>query len=202
MESEETLNEVPEYLKRKHERIERSHAFWKEHFSDVQELTLEIGCGHGHFLTAYAEEHKEERCLGLDIIRRRIEKATEKAEKRSLDHLKFIKAEAKEFLTGLPEEVKIKNLFILFPDPWPKKRHHKNRIIQKKFLNSLMPRMTKESRLYFRTDHQEYFTWAEEVIDANPNWERTNDEEWPFESSSYFQDLMDEYQSLIAKPIC
>lgn len=199
---EETIDgaELPLYLKRKHERIERNEEFWNTHFADVKKLTLEIGCGHGHFLTAYAENHPQEFCLGLDIIKRRVDKATAKAEKRGLDHLKFIKAEAKEFLSALPADVTLQKLFILFPDPWPKKRHHKNRIIQKKVLTSLLSQMTPESRLYFRTDHTDYFTWSEEIIDAHPAWERTA-EEWPFEAPSFFQDMMDSYQSLIAKPL-
>ncbi|MBQ8445047.1 MAG: methyltransferase domain-containing protein, partial [Opitutales bacterium] len=65
-------------------------------------LTLEIGCGHGHFLAAYAQAFPQEFCLGLDLISKRIERANRKRELAGLTNLAFFKAEATERLLALP----------------------------------------------------------------------------------------------------
>ena len=72
-------------------------------FSDGITRVLEIGCGHGHYLSDYASAHPEEHCIGIDLLNRRVEKADRKKEKRELSKLQFLKAEAVEFLETLPE---------------------------------------------------------------------------------------------------
>lgn len=161
---------------------------------------LEIGCGHGHFLAAYAAAHPDTFCLGIDLVTKRVEKGRSKAEKRGLEHVHFLKAEVQEFLECLPEETRFNRIFMLFPDPWPKKRHHKNRMIQPALLDLLRQRITPEGAFYFRTDHEGYFDWTVEHIANHPEWQLRDDMEWPFEQSSFFQELMDSWQSLIATP--
>lgn len=104
------------------------------------EITLEIGCGHGHFLNAYAQAHPDEHCLGLDLLADRIARAQKKARRAGLTNLAFFHAEARLLLEALPAPVRLGRIFILFPDPWPKRRHHKNRIMQPEFLQTLATR--------------------------------------------------------------
>lgn len=163
-------------------------------------LTLEIGCGHGHFLAAYAANFADEFCLGLDLISKRIERANRKRELAGLTNLAFFKAEATELLLALPDTCKLGKIFFLFPDPWPKKRHHKNRLIQTEMLDRLAARAHTGTRLHFRTDHAEYFDWSIELVDAHPQWNRLPEAPWPFECETYFQSILpDAYQSLIAE---
>lgn len=163
-------------------------------------LTLEIGCGHGHFLAAYAQTFPQEFCLGLDLISKRIERANRKRELAALANLAFFKAEATELLLALPEHCRLAKIFFLFPDPWPKKRHHKNRLIQPEMLDRLAAKASAGTRLHFRTDHAEYFDWSREIIDAHPLWTRLPDAPWPFEHETYFQSILpDAHQSLIAE---
>ena len=163
-------------------------------------LTLEIGCGHGHFLAAYAQSFPQEFCLGLDLISKRIERANRKRELSGAGNLAFFKAEATELLLALPETCRLAKIFFLFPDPWPKKRHHKNRLIQTEMLDRLAARACTGTRLHFRTDHAEYFDWSRELVDAHPQWTLLPDAPWPFERETYFQSILpDAYQSLIAE---
>lgn len=165
------------------------------------QITLEFGCGHGHYLAAYASEHPDEYCLGLDLISQRIRKANGKAERGNINNLHFVKAEAGEFLAALPETVTVARAFMLFPDPWPKKRHHKNRMVQPLFLSGLAERCEPLAPFHFRTDHPGYFDWAMTTIAAHPDWQIEPTAQWPFEHRSYFQDLMEDWQSLIAKRV-
>ena len=165
-------------------------------------LTLEIGCGHGHFLAAYAAAFPQEFCIGLDLISKRIERAKRKRELAGLENLAFFKAEAPELLLALPEKCRFGKIFFLFPDPWPKKRHHKNRLIQTEMLDRLAERSVAGTRLHFRTDHAEYFEWSRELVSAHPRWRPLPEAPWPFEHETYFQSILpDAYRSLVAEAV-
>lgn len=186
-------------MQRLAERQQRLNAELQQLLSDISTLTLEIGSGHGHFFTAYAQEHRESFCLGLDLLGRRVRLANQKAHKRGLDHLHFVRADAEELLRLMPEHVRVDRCFILFPDPWPKKKHHKNRLIQPGFLNLLASRMAADSYVYFRTDHEDYFAWTVQHFAAHPAWLIDDLAPWPFEAPSFFQDLAPSYASLAAR---
>jgi tRNA (guanine-N7-)-methyltransferase len=170
-------------------------------FREPVGITLEIGSGHGHYLAAYAEAHPEEVCVGIDIVTKRVKKGESKRDKRGLEHLMFIKAEALEFLDALPEFVTLDKIFILFPDPWPKKRHWKNRVVQQPLLDKLAARTKPGAMLYLRTDHTGYFDWMKEEVAANASWTPRPEVPWPFEAPSFFQNLMDSWQSLPAERV-
>jgi tRNA (guanine-N7-)-methyltransferase len=164
-------------------------------------LVLELGCGHGHWLTSYAEAFPGQACLGVDLISARIRKALQKRDRLGLDHLTFIKAEATELLRAWPADRRLESVFMLFPDPWPKKRHFKNRMIQPAFLAKLATLVEPQGHFHFRTDHADYFEWTREHLAEHPDWELVEDLKWPWEAPSYFQNMMDSWQSLIAKPV-
>jgi tRNA (guanine-N7-)-methyltransferase len=158
---------------------------------------LEIGAGHGHFLTAYAAAHPERTCVGLDIIAERVERANRKKNRARLDNLHFLHASAEDFLASLPENVRFADVFVLFPDPWPKRRHHKNRLMQADFLSQIAAKAGQGLRLYFRTDDTDYFAAARAVVMEHPAWQ-VLDAPWAFEYETVFQERAPGYQSLVA----
>ncbi len=161
-------------------------------------ITLEIGCGHGHFLTRYAETHPDCVCLGIDILNDRLERATKKRDRAGLKNLHFHKAEAAELLECLPAGILFESVFLLFPDPWPKKRHHKNRLVRPDFMTALAARMAHGGRFFFRTDHSEYFAAGLEVVAQHPGWEIVPAAPWPFEEATVFQLKAPAFESLVA----
>ena len=160
-------------------------------------LTLEIGCGHGHFLTAYAAAHPDETCLGVDLLRDRIVRANRKAQRAGLANLAFVHAEAGVLLEALPPVVRLQTVWVLFPDPWPKRRHHKNRLIQADFLAALARRAGRGARLHFRTDYAPYFTEALETVTRHPEW-KIVPEAWPYEFVTVFQSRAASFHSFTA----
>jgi tRNA (guanine-N7-)-methyltransferase len=160
------------------------------------EFVWEVGSGHGHFLTAYAQAHPTELCIGIDIIADRVDRAERKRERARLDRLHFIHAEASLFLDSLPAEARIRTIFVLFPDPWPKKRHHKHRLLQKDFLNVLAERVISGARLHFRTDHQPYFEETQRLFQDHPQWAAI-EAPWPFELETVFQKRATSFHSII-----
>lgn len=160
-------------------------------------FTLEIGCGHGHFLAAYAKAHPDVHCLGIDIVLDRLERAERKVTRAGSANVGFVRAEAGLFLATLPDNFRFRQVFVLFPDPWPKRRHHKNRLINPGFLHTLAARMAPGARLCFRTDHSPYFNWTCDILQEHPAWQLC-DEPWPFEHPTVFQNRAARHWSLVA----
>jgi tRNA (guanine-N7-)-methyltransferase len=167
--------------------------------ADCRTLLFEPGCGHGHWLSDYAAAHPETVCVGIDLISWRIRKGQEKKAKRGLDNLFFYKAELAEFLEVLPPEVRFERTVFLFPDPWPKARHHRRRMVQSALLDEVARRTDPGGEFCFRTDDRPYFDWTLEHLEAHPEWVIDPAAAWPYESETYFQSLMEQYFSVVAK---
>jgi tRNA (guanine-N7-)-methyltransferase len=156
-------------------------------------LAIELGCGHGHYLTAYAGARPEEFCIGLDLLADRIARAERKAKRAGLTNLAFVQAEASLFLSALaawPQRAPVRRIFVLFSDPWPKRRHWKHRVMQTELLDTLANLTETGASVHFRTDHPGYFTYAREVVAAHGAWGLAPQEEapWPFEYVSVFEE--------------
>jgi tRNA (guanine-N7-)-methyltransferase len=162
------------------------------------EFMLEIGCGNGHFLAAYAAAHPDQLCIGLDLRLERLEKAARKRDRASLGNLRFLRCDALDFLHELPAGARLHDIYMLFPDPWPKKRHHKNRLFKAALLDELAARAGPGSRLFFRTDYRPYYDEAEQVVAAHPAWHLLPSGPLPFEHLTIFQSRAAAYHSLAA----
>jgi len=159
----------------------------------------EIGCGHGHFLTAYAEAHRDKLCIGIDVILKRIERAGRKRERARLPNLHFVRAEARDFVAALPTTARLTEIFVLFPDPWPKRRHHKNRLMNALFLHSVALRAGKGARLHFRTDFEPYFLEVAALLAGNADWRVLPAAKWPLNLATVFQQKASRFFSLVAE---
>lgn len=137
--------------------------------------TLEIGCGHGHFLVRYAQTHAERFCLGIDLIAQRLAAAERKAQRAELTNCRFLKARAEELLECLPIGFLWNEILVFYPDPWPKKRHHKHRLLQEAFLSQLSRYVVPNARLHFETDDGEYFEAVCDCANQHPQWERVDE---------------------------
>jgi tRNA (guanine-N7-)-methyltransferase len=194
------------FIQQRTERIDRvgdylaSYVLPSTKLRKTDQFNLEIGSGHGHWLTSFASNKPNEVFVGIDLISKRVKKSETKKKNQKLNNVFFIKAEVTEFLQALPECLKINSTFVMFPDPWPKKRHSKNRIIQNDFLTLLAQISTRTSKLYFRTDDKPYFDWTTSMIKDHTRWELCITE-WPHESNSFFQDLFQDSFTCTARPL-
>ena len=154
---------------------------------NIDFINFEIGCGHGHWLSTFAKRKPEEVFVGVDLISKRIQKAESKVIKQQIKNLLFYKAEAIEFLEFVNPT--IQNTFVMYPDPWPKYRHHKRRLLQNAFLELLACKTLSEGKLFFMTDHDHYFDWSINMIINSKFWE-LSDDEWPHDGSSFFSEIL------------
>ena len=188
----------PEFLARITERRAALRAELAALLPARPSLVWEIGSGHGHFLVQYAQAFPMKHCVGVDIIRDRLNRSGRKRDRAKLSNCHFVQAEAREFLDALPAGVTFDEVWALFPDPWPKKRHHKNRILQAEFLEAVAGRAGEGARLYVRTDHAEYFQSVTALFPDLPTWRLDPAALWPLEQETVFQARAPAYQSLIA----
>jgi tRNA (guanine-N7-)-methyltransferase len=129
---------------------------------------LEIGFGMGDALISMAKNNPEHDFLGIDVYNPGIGHLLIELEAAQLTNVKVICADAVEILTDyLPSEC-LDYVYIFFPDPWPKKRHHKRRLIQLEFLKLLATVMKLNAELYIATDWQNYAEHINEVLEATP----------------------------------
>ena len=187
--------ELAKKAARKAELVERCRA----DLAGVDRMLFEAGCGHGHWLADYAEANPGIICTGIDLISWRIRKGNEKKAKRGLENLQFYKAELSEFLGALPASIRFDCTVLLFPDPWPKAKHHRRRMVQPSFLDEVARRTDREGKFCFRSDHRPYFDWTIEHLRKHPDWEIDESAKWPYEGHTYFQSLMNEFYSVVAK---
>lgn len=183
---------------RRQANVERLGATLAAALAGRTSLTFELGCGHGHWLTAYAAAHPDEFCVGIDLITHRVERSVRKQTLGKLDNVLFLKAEATEFLDALPATVVLRKIFILYPDPWPKKKHHKNRFINAENLARLAAHAVPGARLHFRTDDADYQAWTHDHLAAHPAWRLLDDVPWPFERITFFEERMKDKRDLVA----
>jgi tRNA (guanine-N7-)-methyltransferase len=130
-------------------------------------VTLEIGFGNGENLTALAAAHPERNYVGVEVHRPGVGRLLLALEERGLTHTRAICHDAVEVLTHQIAPQTLDEVLILFPDPWPKKRHHKRRLVQGPFVELVSDRLRPGGVLRFATDWQPYADAALEVMSAN-----------------------------------
>ncbi|NKB34617.1 MAG: tRNA (guanosine(46)-N7)-methyltransferase TrmB [Pseudomonadales bacterium] len=149
---------------------------FKNHSLDLDKLfpqsgsiSLEIGIGMGASLLAMAQQEPNTNFLGIEVHKPGIGKVLHEIESIGLNNLKLICHDAKEVIeTGIANQ-SIDRLLILFPDPWPKKRHHKRRLVQPQFVELLASKLKQEGVLHLATDWEPYAEHMMEVLEANPS---------------------------------
>ena len=136
-------------------------------FPKAQPLEVELGSGDGSFLLQYASLHPERNFLAVERLLGRLRKLDRKGRRGGLANLRAVRIEASYFLEYLLPKSAAAAIHIYFPDPWPKRRHHKNRLINDSFARSAASALAPAGMLYLRTDDAGYFAQMQAVFAAN-----------------------------------
>lgn len=121
-------------------------------------LWLEIGFGAGEHMAAQAMAHPHTALIGCEPFRNGVARLLSAVVEQGLDNIRIFTGHGGSLVACLPEGC-LERVFILFPDPWPKTRHHKRRLIQPAFLDDLARTMADGAELRIATDHQGYCGW-------------------------------------------
>jgi tRNA (guanine-N7-)-methyltransferase len=155
-------------------------------------LIVEYCAGNGSWIAYRAERDRAHQYVAVECKRYRVAKIWSKRQNHALDHLRVVLGEAAEFTKNQLSDGSVGKVFIHFPDPWPKRRHAKHRLMQPGFVRELARVLQPEGSVYFVTDSGEYVAETEAVFRANGEFEVGDVK--PFEpaedyGSSYFEGL-------------
>lgn len=134
-------------------------------FSKAQPFILEIGFGMGHSLLEMAREHAEYNYIGVEVHRPGIGALLTSILDQNINNLKIIEGDAVSILASIPDAA-LHGIQIFFPDPWPKKRHHKRRLIQTPFVAELVKKIQPGGFLHLATDWEDYAQQMMTVLSA------------------------------------
>ena len=154
-------------------REEQIHYF-RGIFGNLNPLIVEIGSGNGHFLVENALQNLECNFIGTEILGDRARKVSQKVEKRGMYNIAIFKGDARQFVWEYLYEETVSEFIIMFPDPWPKNRHHKHRLIQQKLLQMLHHRLIPGGRVSITTDHSLYRDHIIEEIRKTEGFAKVN----------------------------
>ncbi len=134
-----------------------------ELFKREAPITLEIGFGMGSSLLAMAKAHPDQDFIGIEVHRPGVGSLLASLKADEVKNIRIYSADAREVFEQCIPEDSLSKIMILFPDPWPKKRHHKRRLINAEFLEQIVKKLKLGGFLHLATDWQEY---AEEMLSA------------------------------------
>lgn len=124
---------------------------------------LEIGFGYGESFAKRALTDKNVNYIGCETYSKGVANLIDSIEKDSIKNIEIFNGDARILLENIPDH-SIDKIFILYPDPWPKKRHNKRRIINEKFLELIHKKLKKYGILFFTTDVTDYADWVIEKV--------------------------------------
>jgi len=130
-------------------------------------LEVDLGCGKGRFLLARANAFRETCFLGIDRRRQRIEKVGRAVQRNGLENVRLVCAEAFFTVTNLIPENSVSAYYIFFPDPWPKRRHHRRRLFSPEFLDAVNRTLRSGGKIHVATDHLDYFSIIRNILAAD-----------------------------------
>jgi tRNA (guanine-N7-)-methyltransferase len=142
-------------------------------FPQPQPLEVELGCGDASFLVEYARRNLAKNFLGVERLLGRIQKLHRKGDRLALTNLRGVRIESAYFLQYLLPPHAAAALHIYFPDPWPKKKHRKHRLINEGFPALARQALAPGGAVFLRTDDADYFQQMTEVFGAAKEFEKT-----------------------------
>ena len=137
-----------------------------ELFGNNGKTVIEIGFGMGAATALIAEQNPEINYLGIEVHRPGIGRLLWEIEKRNLKNIRIIEGDAVEILEKKITDNSVSAFHIFFPDPWPKKRHHKRRLITRPFTDLLAAKLTDGAYIYMVSDWSDYAEWAARELSA------------------------------------
>jgi tRNA (guanine-N7-)-methyltransferase len=135
-------------------------------------VEIEIGIGKGTFLLNRARRRPEVDLLGIEYAKAYAAYAADRIRRAGLDNARVLCTNAGPFVARAVPDASVQRVFILFPDPWPKTRHHRRRLIQVPFLSQVRRILQPGGQLLIVTDHSGYFQHISRIVALSEGWQR------------------------------
>ncbi|HVP12980.1 MAG TPA: tRNA (guanosine(46)-N7)-methyltransferase TrmB [Phycisphaerae bacterium] len=149
-------------------------------FSNGHPLEMEIGCGKGGFLLRQARAHPDRNYLGVEWANKFYKYAADRMARWGVGNVRVVRTDAKVLVMTRLVPCCLSVLHVYHPDPWPKKRHHKRRLICPKFAEAVVRVLELGGRWAIQTDHADYFEQIKDAVSGRPELQ-----EIPFDDADY-----------------
>lgn len=159
----------------------------RELFGNGNPLEVEIGAGRGDFMIAHASSHPDLNFLAVEKKLMFMKRGINKARRAGLENVRWLLVEARYLVMEYLTDASVQAVHVYFPDPWPKKKQLKRRIVQAGFTEQLVRVLIPGGKLHVRTDHEEYFQQMVEVLDATEGLRLVKTEEAILERKTGFE---------------
>lgn len=129
---------------------------WEKIFGNQNPINVDLGCGYGHFLAAMAQAEPGSNFIGIDVYAKGIQRAHQKILTRQLSNVRLLQMNALAAFSTIFCSGQIEVIYINFPDPWPKRRHARRRMLQPELIKLLHDRLVVGGRIVVATDLRNY----------------------------------------------
>lgn len=159
----------------------------KDNIHINKKLFFEIGFGSGDIIYKQAKLNPDNIYIGIEYYRKGIAQLIEKIEKTNLNNLKILHGDARRLLEDIPDQI-FDEIWIFFPDPWPKKRHSKRRFLQLEIIKMLHKKIKNGGKLLISSDDKNYIAWTLSLIFIGKyfSWLAESPSDWRLPSNNYF----------------
>lgn len=141
-----------------------------EIYANHRPVILEIGFGNGELLTSMAQQHPDRNFLGIEVHRPGVGHLLLKLQEHSIKNVRIISQDAIEVLSDSIPEHSLEAIWLFFPDPWPKIKHHKRRIVNQLFLDLTARALINPGFLHLATDWQNYAAHMQTTVSKDPRY--------------------------------
>lgn len=129
---------------------------WGAVFGRERPLALEIGCGIGDFIANTAADSPETNIIAIDYYNKGCDSTCRRLERHGITNVRVVRIEARQFIAERLQKGSLAAVYINCPDPWPKKRHRKRRLVNRQFVEWIREYLAPGGELFFTTDFQDY----------------------------------------------
>ena len=143
-------------------------------FGRIAPVHVDLGCGDGSFIQALASACPARNFVGIERLLRRVRKSDRKA--AVLPNMRIIRSETMFFVKHLLAPASVDCFYLLFPDPWPKRRHHRRRLVTSEFLEAIWRGLTSDGLFYIATDYDDYFSAIRKLLEKRSQFRPTTSE--------------------------
>jgi len=143
---------------------------WSEVFGRSSPVEVDLGAGDGVYAEARAKRESDRNFIAVERLLGRATKIAKKAIRNQLTNLKVLRLESAYFIKNLCAQSSLDAITVRYPDPWPKRRHHANRLLQKEFFEDAARAVISGGCMKLTTDDREYFEWAQKEAEKCSAW--------------------------------